>query len=246
MDFLRGCPRPDGAKPADRGRALREARAREIASLETWAQARSLIRDWPELAPCFREGGAEHDVYQDTESQRWSKVTKHGGLTVDEDWVLGKASQRWLAVPFVREATPLEYLVRMQLFNQTFGDDIRLEGLTRKSDGEFALLTSQPHVRGRPAENAETQAFMESLGFAAVPDVCAGRVDSSSFYRADDGVAVFDTHGENFFVFEGMVLPIDALILHASESLAQFLMMSPAERRREVAFRSRLAFRSTR
>lgn len=245
MDFLRGCPRPDGAEPPDRGRALREARAREIAALEAWAAARGLTHGWVELAPRIREGGAEHDVYQDAASQRWFKVTKQGGLTVDEDWVLGKISQRWLAVPFVREATPLEYLERLTLFNETFGDDVRLEAVTRKSDGEFAIVTSQPHVRGRPAENGETQAFMESLGFAFVPDVSAGRMDSASFHRAAYGMAVFDTHGENFFVFEGLVFPIDALIIKASDSLSQFLLMAPAERRREVAFRSRLAFRSS-
>jgi Serine/Threonine/Tyrosine Kinase found in polyvalent proteins len=243
--FLRGCPRPDGAESRDRGRALREARAREIAALEAWAAPCGLTRDWLDLAPRFREGGAEHDVFQDAQSQRWFKVTKQGGLTVDEDWVLGKFSQQWLAVPFVREATPLEYLERMALFNETFGDDIRLEGVTRKSDGEFAFITSQPDVHGRAAENAETQRFMESLGFTAVPDVCAGRQDSASFFRAADDVAVFDTHGENFFVYEDMVLPIDALILKTSAALSQFLLMAPADRRREVAFRSRLAFRSS-
>ncbi len=245
MALLRGCPRPDGTEPGDRGRSLREARAREISALEAWAAARGLTRDWLDLASRFHAGGAEHDVYQDAACQRWFKVTRQGGLTVDEDWVLGKLSQRWLAVPFVREATPLEYLERLLLFNEVFGDDLRLEGVTRKSDGEFAIVTSQPDVHGRPAENEETRRFMESLGFAAVPDVCAGRVDSVSFHRGADSVAVFDTHGENFLVFEDLVFPIDALIIRTSAALADFLLMTPESRRREVAFRSRLAFRSS-
>ncbi len=83
MNFLRGRPRPDGAEPPNRGASLRARRDTETALLEAWAAERGLILPWSVWKPRFRPGGAEHDVFQDAASQRWFKVTKGGGLVID-------------------------------------------------------------------------------------------------------------------------------------------------------------------
>ena len=66
-------------------------------------------------------GGAEHRVFLDEATERAVKLTIEGGLTIDSEFRIGKRTQRWLGVPFVREATPLEYLERLVLFNEVDG-----------------------------------------------------------------------------------------------------------------------------
>jgi len=172
-------------------------------------------------------------VFIDASSNRVFKITRGFGLTVDTDFIVGKKSQRWLGVPFVREATPLEYLERTLLFNQVFADEIRLEAVIQDAN-ETAIVISQPVVRGRETTHPEIAVFMALLGFVLVGGVIAGRRDSASFFRETDGAAVFDTHGENFLTDGLRVAPIDALIIRADDDLRAFLRMPAAERRAEV------------
>ncbi len=167
------------------------------------------------------------------------KITRGFGLTVDTDFLIGKKTQRWLSVPFVREATPLEYLERISLFNRVFADDIQLVGIIREPGSE-AIVTSQPVIYGRETQHSEIESCMSGLGFALVPGVIAGRRDSQSFFRASDRVAVFDTHGENFLTDGTRVASIDALIIVADDDLAAFLSLPAAERRAEVGLWSSL------
>lgn len=195
--------------------------------------------EWAAWKGRFQPGGAEHDVYQDKESQRWFKVTKHGGLVIAGSFVLGRMTQAYLEIPFVREATPLEYLERLALSNDVLGDEVDLIGVTTKARKEFALITAQPHVRGRPATEAEITQSLAEIGFQQVLGVVAGRADSASYFRPGDGVAIFDAHGENFLWYEGAVFAIDALICRATPEQRAFLGLTVEQRKQEVRARSR-------
>ena len=111
-------------------------------------------------------------------------------------------------------------------------DDIRLEGII-KGERE-AIVTSQPVVRGRSATPEEIVHWMAQLGFSVLQNVIAGRRDSASFFRASDGVAAFDAHGENVLTDGEQVAPIDLLTVTASEDLAAFLSMSADARYEDV------------
>jgi hypothetical protein len=154
-------------------------------------------------------------------------------LTVDTKFSIGKKTQKYFGVPYVREATPFEYLSRLQLFNRVFTDFINFQGVIDER-GKVAIVTSQPFVPGRASTDDEVAAFMAERGFVVVPAVVAGRRDSVSYFREADNVAVFDTHGENFLTFGPTTAPIDALIIVADDDLAAFLSLSRAERRQEI------------
>jgi hypothetical protein len=89
-----------------------------------------------------------------------------------DDIIMSVHSQRWMCVPYIRDATPFEYLSRLVLFNRTFGDDIQLEGIIC-DPGRVAIVTSQPVIRGRAATPAELKGAMENWGFV-VSDCPAG------------------------------------------------------------------------
>ena len=179
-------------------------------------------------------------MYFDAESERYIKITHAtdsgaGGfaLTVDTRFKLGKQTQCYIGVPFLREATPLEYLSRLQLFNRTFRDLIDVVGVIDKA-GKEAIVTSQPRIKGGYADEKQVREFMEARGFVMVPNVVAGRRNSVSYFREADRVAVFDTHGQNFLVSGARTGPIDALIITADEELTAFLSMPAEERRKEI------------
>ncbi len=142
-------------------------------------------------------------------------------------------TQRYIGVPYLREATPFEYLARLRLFNLTFRDSIEFEGVI-DAPGEEAIVTSQRFINGEAATSAEVERFMIERGFVAVPGVVAGRGNSMSYFRSHDSLAVFDTHGQNFLISGSRLLPIDALIVYADEDLAAFLAMPAAERLAEI------------
>lgn len=222
----------DGAEPPERRRSLRERYERERDALLEWARSSRCLLDARKYLNRVQGGGAEHAVFFDRDSQAYFKITRGFGLTVGTNFHIGKRTQRYLGVPFVRQATPLEYLERLALFNGLFGDEIRVAGVL--AEPESAIVTTQPVIRGRDATPGEISAFMGTLGFAAVPGVVAGRRDSASFFRAADSAAAFDAHGENVITGAAGVAPIDLFVVRADEDLAAFLAMPPDERLAEV------------
>lgn len=218
---------------AERPSELAERARREHGLLLEWAKREGRLLDGIQLRARVTGGGAEHNVFFDSATQRYFKLTIGGGLTVGIDYRIGKRSQRWLALPFVREATPREYLERLALFNDVFGDDLQLEGVIADIEPP-CVVTSQPVIRGRETTATEIADFLTQIEFRPVPGVVAGRHDSVSFYRPDDRVAVFDAHGENFLTDRGHVAPIDAFILRVDDDLHGFLTLDPRERDAEI------------
>jgi hypothetical protein len=114
---------------------------------------------------------------------------------------------------------PLEYLDRLLLHNQVFGDRIALEGITREN-GELVIITSQPTILGDGLNVEEIVTFMSKLWFQPLRGLSLGRPGALAFYRDLDEVAAFDAHPGNFVKDEnGIVLPIDLVLLRASEEL---------------------------
>jgi hypothetical protein len=216
----------DGTESPERRCTLRERYERERDAVLEWARSSLCLLDAREYLNRVQGGGAEHAVFLDGDVV--TKITRRFGLTVGTNFHIGKRTQRYLGVPFVRQATPLEYLERLALFNELFGDDIRVAGVL--AGPEPAIVTTQPVIRGRDAAPDEITAFMGTLGFAEVPYVVAGRRDSASFFRAADSAAAFDAHGENVIAGTAGVAPIDLFVVRADEDLAAFLAMPPDER----------------
>ena len=125
--------------------------------------------------------------------------------------------------PTLTHALPGEYLQRLLLANETFDDDIRLEGVTREADG-LVIVTSQPTIIGHACAREEMIAYFKARHFSLMPGFSAGHSGSLSFYRDLDQTAVFDAHPANFLRDRSrIILPIDAVLLRADDALAEVL-----------------------
>ena len=118
----------------------------------------------------------------------------------------------------LRPGTPSEYLQRLALHNQVFGDDYRYEGIVSKGDGKFDLVVSQPVIKadssGPKPTAAEIERYFVARGFEPV----AGQ-EGKTYYRASDNLAVFDAHEGNLIRTAGGVLPIDVVPVHPDDRL---------------------------
>lgn len=231
---------PTGSPETGGGTGIRERDALERALLVAWAKEKGLVLPAEEYLSRKEDTHGEHHVYWDVAREKYFKIT-HGveldragfALTVGTISRIGKKSQNNISVPHLREATPFEYLARLQLFNRTFQDSIELEGVFVEP-GKEAIVTSQPFINGRIATEEEVKRFMTESGFAVLPDIRRGKQNSVSYFRQSDGIAVFDTHGQNFLVSGSEIMPIDALIIAVSEEMEAFLSMTEDERIAEI------------
>ena len=125
--------------------------------------------------------------------------------------------------PELTGALPLEYLERLHLQNSIFGDDVRMEGVARE-DGKLAIVTSQRTILGEGVTREEMMTFMGKLWFKPLRDLSLGRPGALAFYRDLDEVAAFDARPGNFVKDDnGVVLPIDLILLRADEALQRAL-----------------------
>ena len=107
--------------------------------------------------------------------------------------------------------TPLEYLERLILQNEIFGNTLSFVGLGGKPDSR-RIITRQNIVVGRPARWEEIIGLMvEELGFTKLRhNHGIGYEDSYAFVR-DDAV-VFDTRPANVFATgDGVMVPVDCI-----------------------------------
>jgi hypothetical protein len=155
----------------------------------------------------FEQG--EHQGFYDQTSDRWFKITLAGkaGFVLDaRDAVEGVAGNFES-----RLATPLEYLERIRLANEKFGDDIRFLGVIDAPDG-WRLVTSQANLPGPAPTPREVLQFFRWHKFKAVND--------KTYYRAIDNVLVGDAHTGNLKrVLGGDIIPFDVLLCQPGAAL---------------------------
>jgi Serine/Threonine/Tyrosine Kinase found in polyvalent proteins len=183
---------------------------RQAGCLVEWARTRNVLLADDHAAGLERreEETSEHEVFLRASDNRVVKCTYPGCF----GYVSGPNGR-------TRAATPLFYLYRLELMNQVFGDDLRLEGVAfgkpRFGDEEEkrpyivvsqAWIDSADENSPHPSEK-EIEDFMESLGFKRLEDSCY------RWHREFDGVTVSDTKVDNFIKSHKGVVPIDLLII---------------------------------
>ena len=206
---LRASPPPAAASPAREREILRRRQERDLLA---WAREQGRLIERATYLTLAERGGEEHRLWLAEDGRRYFKATFPGrfGFAV----ILAHAG-----IPDLADATPLEYLERLILQNRVFGDSVCLEGVTQEAGGT-AIVTSQPHLAGTAPVREEILSFMSRLWFRPLRGLHLGRPGSLAFYRDLDEVAVFDAHPGNFVKdAEGIVLPIDLILLHAGEAL---------------------------
>jgi SPP1 gp7 family putative phage head morphogenesis protein len=160
--------------------------------------------------PASEAAGGEHQVSFAPATGRYLKVNRpdrHQGYGIG----LGSHLQG---------ASPAEYLDRLQLQNELFHDDIRLERVVPRGSGGLAIVTSQPRISGEPAAAQEIDALMQAKGFAKLAE--------GAYLARDRGLLVFDMFPRNVVrAADDTLYPIDPVIQRVDADFAEFLTRNP-------------------
>jgi hypothetical protein len=196
-----GPPTPDH----DSDHATRTKRVEvERRRLIQWAKENRKLGRGRRLPPEFGRGG-EHQVYFSRRTQRYIKATL---LERQKGYGIALGSND-------RGATPSEYLDRLDLQNQIFNDDIRLERIVLKK-GKPIILTSQPFIKGVEAVTYEIDELMFGKGYEKFAE--------GAYYAKQDGLLVFDLFPRNAIkARDGHIYPVDPVIQRIKADFAEFL-----------------------
>ena len=219
-----------GARPVpthDEPTGQREDRAAsEERKLRQWAFDQY---DDPRMVTIPRQNrfgeGAEHEVFLNPNGKRVTKVTRKSeaanygfGISLNNDG---------------RGATAGEYLDRLRLHNEIFNDDVRIEGV-QPTAGGTRIITSQPYIKGEPAEPPQIDASMAGKGF--------DKLAEGTYYNRDAGVLVHDMHSRNALVTpEGKVRAIDPAIMRATPEMAESIRRMAARAKEPTPARQAVA-----
>jgi hypothetical protein len=190
---------------------------RQAVCLIKWARSKNAILGDDYTSSLERHSGvsAEHEVFFRESDDRVVKRTYPGTFGISDD---PKGKQH--------HATPMFYLRRLELMNQIFGADLRVEGvsfgtsLLISAKGEQpSLVVSQPWIRAANPKQphptpTEIREFMESLGFTELMDAYYG------WHRKSDNLTVLDARPDNFVLSAVGVIPIDLVISQPNSSPA--------------------------
>jgi len=208
LDDIRGVQEAGGDPSRPPSLASQESRLRE------WADRLGLLLNAEEIIPFLDRGGQEHEILK--QADRVLKVTRNGVFGFSPGIELALVSSSQDARRFhLWEATPIEYLERLYLQNQLVPGLNRLEGIIHQSNGDLAIVTSQPRFEIVPVTVLEIDAWFASLGFEKITD--------SAYYRAADNLGVFDAHDKNLVRAGEDLIPFDVIPCHPAGGFLAFI-----------------------
>ena len=185
------------------------------ACLKEWGRDLGLLLATGDWIHHFRRGGQEHDIYDPPNGDRIFKLTRDGifGLTPGIDLALvasGEEARRF----HLWEASPIDYLERLHLQNESTPGLNRLEGFLFDGD-ELSILTSQPRFEIHPVSQDEIDHWFESLGFK--------KITNAAYYREADNLGIFDAHDRNVVRAGDTLVPFDIIPCHPMEGFLDFI-----------------------
>jgi hypothetical protein len=139
--------------------------------------------------------GSEHAVYLET-STTVLKLTKLG--TYGESYYLAASG-----MVFQQSCWPLDYLIRMQLWESVFGNAPEPIGVT--SGGQ--IVSRQPFIEGDPPAQAKVDEYLLSSGLDPVRQ--SRWLWKKSYPGEEFEVWVGDARNDNFVLNEAGMIPID-------------------------------------
>jgi hypothetical protein len=189
----------------------------QIEALVGWAGQAGFLDPGYYLTPS-RVGGLEHRIWYDPEANRVVKITLPGqyGRCARLN---PRATPDQLPDQVLRlgPATPLEYLDRMALHNDLFGDDVHVLGVVQDGDW-FCLVISQPFLRGPRPSAERVESFLREQGFLRIGSELA-------YFRPADSLALFDSHPGNFVLTGNLPVPFDVIPQGVERHFARLLAL---------------------
>lgn len=192
---------------------------RQEQRLSHHAKENGLPTDWqPPSDARALPGGAEHHLWKGRDGRIY-KMTKddHFGQVPCHN---PSSKTGWENFA----AAPADYLERLTLMNEIFGDDLRIVGL--RCGHTVAIATSQPlrkpaRVRQpHPRTTAKIESFMEQRGFV--------NLGFAAWFHPTEKLMVTDATPDNFIETRHGLKPVDLMICHAQGKLLRLLQQKIA------------------
>lgn len=161
-------------------------------------------------------GGMEHDLIFDGASGTVLKLTKPSSAAYIVDFYGDR--------PSLSNGDPLEYLERLALHSEVFGDFTDFVGIGGLPNNR-RIVTRQPTARGREARWDEIIRFMvDDLGFTKLRhNHGIGYEDSYAFVR--DDIAVFDLRPANVIITtDDVPFSFDSIPVRVTASQREYLL----------------------
>lgn len=211
--FLSGSSLPDGAESSPERGTLRRVQAAAFAESSKRAGHHVLHADaghWlARLSLADVAFGREHRTWPDHPNKRIYKYTypnQFGRTAFYGSGGLGNT-----------DALPFEYLTRLALHNDIFGDDVVIECTLEDDLGRLVTVISQSFIEGDHPTQPQIDEYMTAEGFV--------KTRSGDWYRASDDIAAFDAHCGNFIhTPDGNVVPIDLVPIKHPDAEHLFML----------------------
>ena len=213
QSYLSGVSLPDGAEPSGERETLRRVQTQALIG-----SSRQAGHHFPFSSPCeWRDRlssteiafGREHRTWKHADFRRIYKYTypnQFGRTAFYGSGGLGNT-----------DALPFEYLTRMALHNEVFGDDVLIEVTFEDELSRVIVVISQTFIEGDHPAQKQIDAYMQAEGFV--------KTRSNDWYRASDDLAAFDAHPGNFIATpDGQVVPIDLVPIRHPDADHLFMM----------------------
>ncbi len=126
----------------------------------------------------------------------------------------------------IGRALPSEYLRRLELQNEMFGDDIHITALTR---GDRFVIT-QPTLRGGEPNESEIRDVLEEAGWKRVPPEVQNlpvQLMGSAWWHDEESLVILDARKPNFKKTDYGVLPIDLILADLTEEMRAIFSRRP-------------------
>lgn len=214
--LLSGIPRPDGAESSPEREALRRVQAQAFAESSRQAGHHLLFRDagdWlARLNSAQAAFGREHRTWRQEDAGRIYKYTYPNQFCRTAFYGSGGLGNT--------DALPFEYLPRLALHNEIFGDDVVIECTLEDDQGRLVTVISQSFIEGDHPSQAHIDEYMTAERFV--------KTRSGDWYRATDDIADFDGHPGNFIhTPDGNVVPIDLVPIRHPDADHLFMLGVP-------------------
>lgn len=116
----------------------------------------------------------------------------------------------------LRKALASEYLMRLGVHNVAFGDEVRLQAVSKDRHDFPTVVTAQPYADHQRPSQPEIDELLADFGFVRLPEemLVQSMHSHSVWWRASDQLLATDANPENFSKLGSTVIvPID-LIVH--------------------------------
>ena len=198
------CP-GHGADPAEFTRS-----SRPPASLfQEWVEANRRVYT-SDIVPDEYHSAGEHLIWYSEDTKAVYKLTHSGRYGFSNSVELMDEGEDGTDLRFgVRSATLDEYLLRLYLHNEEFGDDFKIQGLVQHGYGEVSILVSQSFIDGGQPTLQELGELMGHLDYIEVAN--------GVFFHPQHQVLASDVFPRNFIRHEEACVPIDIIMGYPSE-----------------------------